>query len=85
MSKDIIMTKPIMKLIVPKSIPSVALASGINSSIQTKNMAPAAKQRANGKTPLTTVATIKPNNAAGISTIAETCPYLLAITRLFPH
>ena len=53
MSKDIIMTKPIMKLIVPKSIPSVALASGINSSIQTKNMAPAAKQRANGKTPLT--------------------------------
>ncbi len=64
-------TKPIIKLIVPISMPSVALASGINSSMHTNIIAPAAKHNANGNIPFTSVAKIKPNKAAGISTIAE--------------
>ena len=46
-------TKPIIKLIVPISIPSVALASGINSSMHTNIIAPAAKHNANGNIPFT--------------------------------
>ena len=48
-SRVIMIIKPTIKLIVPTSISFVALASGISSSIHTKIMAPAAKDKAKGR------------------------------------
>ena len=57
------------------------MASGISSSIQTNIMAPAAKLKAKGRMLLKTWAKRKPNRALGISTMAENCPYIMALKR----